>query len=64
MLFAVRVAIHHMLLAEAVDVPEGPILPCTHCRRLVPRMAFCPHCGIATRATPKVGAGRDARGVR
>jgi RsiW-degrading membrane proteinase PrsW (M82 family) len=64
LLFWVRIAIHHMLLAEAVDVQIGPLAPCTHCHRMVPRMAFCPHCGIATRATPKSGEGRSGRAVR
>jgi hypothetical protein len=44
-----------MLLAEAAEVPVGPPLTCAHCHRVVPRMAFCPHCGIAVGATPKVG---------
>jgi RsiW-degrading membrane proteinase PrsW (M82 family) len=60
----VRIAIHHMLLTEAVEVPIGPDFPCSHCHALVPRMAFCPNCGIATRATPKIGAGRAGRAVR
>jgi hypothetical protein len=64
MLLWVRVAVHHMLLAEAVDVAIGPPMPCFHCHRLVPRMAFCPHCGIATRATPKTGVGRAGRAFR
>jgi RsiW-degrading membrane proteinase PrsW (M82 family) len=60
----VRLALHHMLLAEAVEVAVGPPNECSHCHRIVPRMAFCPNCGIATRATPKTGAGRLARAVR
>ncbi len=64
LLFWVRIAIHHMLLAEAVDVEIGPLGPCSHCHRMVPRMAFCPHCGIATRATPKSGEGGAGRGAR
>ncbi len=60
----VRVALHHMLLSEAVDVSVGPDSVCTHCHRMVPRMAFCPHCGIATRATPKSGHGRANRTFR
>ena len=63
-LLAVRIAIHHMLLAEAVEAPIGPPTPCVHCHHLVPRMAFCPECGIATRATPKTGVGRLHRVVR
>jgi len=64
LLLWVRIAIHHMLLAEAVEVEIGPLAPCTHCHRMVPRMAFCPHCGIATRATPKSGEGRTGRTLR
>ncbi|HEY8643614.1 MAG TPA: PrsW family glutamic-type intramembrane protease [Candidatus Dormibacteraeota bacterium] len=64
LLFWVRIAIHHMLLAEAVDVVIGELAPCSHCHRMVPRMAFCPHCGIATRATPKSGVGRAGRASR
>lgn len=64
LLLWVRIAIHHMLLAEAVEVEIGPDLPCFHCHHIVPRMAFCPHCGIATRATPKTGVGRTNRVVR
>lgn len=56
----VRIALHFMLLAEAGTVEIGPDLPCSHCHHVVPRMAFCPHCGIATRATPK----RSREGVR
>jgi hypothetical protein len=64
LLLVVRLALHAMLLAEAVEVAIGPDGPCSHCHRMVPRMAFCPHCGIATRATPKVAAGRVGRVVR
>jgi len=64
LLLWVRVALHHMLLSEAVDVTVGPDATCSHCHRVVPRMAFCPHCGIATRATPKSGSGRSGRAVR
>ena len=64
LLLWVRVVIHHMLLAEAVEVTIGPEAPCSHCHHIVPRMAFCPHCGVATRATPKTGIGRTARTFR
>jgi hypothetical protein len=53
LLFWVRIALHHMLLAEAAEVSPGPDMVCSHCHRIVPRMAFCPHCGVATRSTPK-----------
>ena len=64
LLLLVRVAIHHMLLSEAVMAEIGPAVPCSHCHRVVPRMAFCPSCGVAIRATPKAGLGRTARAVR
>jgi RsiW-degrading membrane proteinase PrsW (M82 family) len=60
----VRIALHYMLLTEAVEVAIGPASACSHCRQVVPRMAFCPQCGIATRATPKTGSGRAHRAVR
>ena len=60
----VRFALHYTLLTEAVEVPIGPEGPCSHCHRIVPRMAFCPYCGIATRSTPKSGTGRANRAVR
>ena len=60
----VRFTLHYTLLAEAVEVPIGPDGPCSHCHHIVPRMAFCPNCGIATRATPKSGPGRANRAVR
>ncbi len=63
-LLAARFAIHEMLLAEAVEVEVGVPMPCSHCGRLVPRMAFCPQCGVAVRATPKTGRGREARATR
>ena len=64
LLFAVRVALHHMLLSEAVEVTVGPEFVCLNCHYVVPRMAFCPHCGIATRATVKGGRPGLLRGFR
>lgn len=64
LLLWVRLAIHYMLLSEAVDVTVGPAGPCSHCYRVVPRMPFCPNCGVATRATPKSGTGASGRAVR
>jgi RsiW-degrading membrane proteinase PrsW (M82 family) len=58
----VRVAIHFMLLTEAEDATVGPMLACCNCHRVVPRMVFCTHCGIATGATPKLGTGATRRG--
>jgi hypothetical protein len=59
-----RLALHTMLLVQTDDAAVGPVLPCLQCGQAVPRMAFCPHCGIATRATPKTGSGRTGRMVR
>jgi RsiW-degrading membrane proteinase PrsW (M82 family)/RNA polymerase subunit RPABC4/transcription elongation factor Spt4 len=64
LLLVVRIALHSMLLAEAVEVRIGAPFPCSHCHHLVPRMAFCPNCGVATRATSKAGGGRHDREVR
>lgn len=64
LLLAARLALHHMLLAEAVNVRIGPDTVCFHCHSVVPRMAFCDQCGIATRATPKHGGGRLFRTFR
>jgi RsiW-degrading membrane proteinase PrsW (M82 family) len=64
LLIWVRIALHQMLLTEAVEVTIGPDAVCSHCHFVVPRMAFCPHCGIATCATPKTGSGRTHRRFR
>lgn len=65
LIITVRSALHHLLLAEAAGVREaGPPFTCPHCHHLVPRLAFCPTCGVAVRATSKRGHGRLARGVR
>lgn len=64
LLMWVRIAVHHMLLAEVVDPHVGPEAMCFHCERVLPRTAFCPSCGGAVRATPKTGAGREGRRVR
>lgn len=60
LLLWVRVAIHHMLLQEAAEIVPGPDIVCSHCHRIVPRMAFCPHCGVAMRSTPKAGRSMSA----
>lgn len=54
LLVVVRLVLHEILLSEAHQVEIGPDSPCPHCQRLVPRMPFCPHCGIARRADPKL----------
>jgi hypothetical protein len=52
-LLALRVGIHHILLHEQHDVAIGPSATCAHCHHIVPRMPFCPSCGVAMVATSK-----------
>ncbi|HEX6508244.1 MAG TPA: PrsW family glutamic-type intramembrane protease, partial [Chloroflexota bacterium] len=61
LLFWVRTALHFMLLAEAGEEGAGPQSACSNCGYVAERMAFCPNCGIAGRATPKLGPGRPSR---
>ena len=63
-LLALRIALQAALLHEAHDDP-GPDgqLPCADCDHVVPRMAFCPNCGVATRARVPDGS-RTAQPVR
>jgi len=66
-LFLLRVGLHLALLHEAHDEiqSEQPLL-CPHCGHVVPDMAFCPACGVATRASSRSSrtARRDTRPVR
>jgi hypothetical protein len=66
-LFLLRVGLHLALLHEAHDEiqSEQPLL-CPHCGHVVPDMAFCPACGVATRAASRSSrtARRDTRPVR
>ena len=55
----VRQLIHQALLAEGPAHEIGPDSQCPECHRIVPTMAFCPHCGAARAAAP-----RSARGAR
>lgn len=61
--FAVQLALMH----EAPDPIERdePLL-CVHCHHVVPDMAFCPACGVATRASSRASRNerREARPVR
>lgn len=52
-LMALRVGIHHILLHEQHDVGIGPAMTCPQCNHVVPRMPFCPSCGVAQVATTK-----------
>jgi len=66
-LLVLRVGLHLALLHEAHDEihSEEPLL-CTHCGHVVPDMAFCPACGVATRASSRSSrsARREERPVR
>ncbi|OBB44723.1 hypothetical protein [Mycobacterium sp. 852002-51961_SCH5331710] len=66
-LLLLRVGLHLALLHEAHDEirAEEPLL-CPHCGHVVPDMAFCPACGVATRASSRSSrtARREARPVR
>jgi hypothetical protein len=65
-LFLLRVGLHLALLHEAHDEiqSDAPLL-CPHCGHVVPDMAFCPACGVATRASSRSSraARRDTRPV-
>lgn len=49
-----RIGLHLALLHEAHDEIHSsePVL-CPHCHHVIPDMAFCPACGIATRASSR-----------
>ncbi len=53
-LMALRLGLHLALLHEAHDeiAADEPLL-CSHCGHIVPDMAFCPACGVATRASSR-----------
>ena len=66
-LLVLRVGLHLALLHEAHDeIQSDEPLLCTHCGHVVPDMAFCPACGVATRASSRSSrkSRRDARPVR
>jgi len=56
LLIFMRLVIHRALLAEGAEHEIGPQMQCPECHRLVPRMLFCPSCGVARAAsrTPRV----------
>jgi hypothetical protein len=66
-LFLLRGGLHLALLHEAHDeIQSDEPLLCPHCGHVVPDMAFCPACGVATRASSRSSrtARRDTRPVR
>jgi hypothetical protein len=48
-----RIAVHLALLKETHDELRGEPALCAECQQLVPDMAFCPNCGVATRASSR-----------
>lgn len=66
-LLVLRVAVQIALLHEAHDPVSftDPLL-CVHCEHVVPDMAFCPACGVATRASSRTSRAerRQSRPVR
>lgn len=66
-MLVLRVGLHLALLHEAHDeIQSDEPLLCTHCGHVVPDMAFCPACGVATRASSRSSrkARRESRPVR
>jgi hypothetical protein len=66
-LLLLRVGLHLALLHEAHDeIQSDEPLLCPHCGHVVPDMAFCPACGVATRASSRSSrtARREIRPVR
>ena len=62
-LIALRIALQLALLHETHDpINEDQPLLCIHCEMVVPDMAFCPACGVATRASSRESR-RERRGV-
>jgi hypothetical protein len=66
-MLVLRVGLHLALLHEAHDeIQSDEPLLCTHCGHVVPDMAFCPACGVATRASSRSSrkSRRESRPVR
>ncbi|WP_328362459.1 zinc ribbon domain-containing protein [Mycobacterium sp. NBC_00419] len=66
-LVLLRIALQMALLREAKDpIQEDEPLLCVHCEHVVPDMAFCPACGVATRASSRSSRQerRESRPVR
>ncbi|MGY4708103.1 zinc ribbon domain-containing protein [Mycolicibacterium sp. CBM1] len=53
-LLLLRVSLQIALMHEAHDpIQQDEPLLCVHCQHVVPDMAFCPACGVATRASTR-----------
>jgi hypothetical protein len=66
-LVLLRIALQLALIHEAHDpIEQNQPLLCIHCERVVPDMAFCPACGVATRASSRASRHqrREVRPVR
>ncbi len=63
-LLLLRLGLHLALLHEAQDEIQSdePVL-CPHCNHVVPDMAFCPACGVATHASSRFSR-RERRRTR
>jgi hypothetical protein len=59
-LAVMRVGLHYVLLHEAGTSLVGEPSVCGHCHFVVARMHFCPHCGVAWRATARSHPARRA----
>jgi hypothetical protein len=66
MVLWLRIVLHIALLRETHDPITLEPLLCENCGHVVPDMAFCPACGVATRASSRTsrGARRENRPVR
>jgi RsiW-degrading membrane proteinase PrsW (M82 family) len=66
MLVCLRVVLHMALLREEHGPSTLEPLLCEHCGHVVPDMAFCPACGVATQASSQSSrtARRGSRPVR
>ncbi len=53
LLLYLRLVIHEALLVKGAEHEIGPDSTCPECHRIVPTMAFCPHCGASRAAAPK-----------
>jgi hypothetical protein len=50
---ALRIGVHLSLLKETHEEMAGEPILCAECENVVPDMAFCPNCGVSTRAASR-----------